>query len=480
MNKSFLALALAAALGTSCAAAAAPEDELRELREQLGQIREQYEKRIEALEKRLDQAEKSSGAAVSRAAATEASTQQAPVQSAGRPAGENAFNPAISLILNGSYANLQRNPNTYPRARDGFRINGFLPSQGEVAPPPRGLGLAESELVASANIDPMFRGTAIVALAPDNTVGVEEAFIEALAMPEGFTLKAGRFLSAVGYLNEIHPHAWDFADAPLASKAFLGSQFADDGVQLRWIAPTETYLDVGVDAGRGRQFPAGPAGGRDKNGLGAANLFAHAGGDIGTGTAWQVGVSHLRTSPEGRGYDDLDSAGVQVSNSFSGRSRLTALSGILKWAPNGNSFDTNLKLQGEYFQRSEEGTLTYDTASTSLGTRTGALTTRQSGWYVQGVYQFMPRWRVGYRHDRLDSGSTAIGLVDSAARRATDFPILSAYNPKRNTLMTDWSPSEFSRLRLQVARDNSRAGQPDNQLFVQYIMSLGAHGAHKF
>ncbi len=46
--------------------------------------------------------------------------------------------------------------------------------------------------------------------------------------------------------------------------------------------------------------------------------------------------------------------------------------------------------------------------------------------------------------------------------------------------MLDWSPSEFSRIRLQFARDRSRQGATDNQVFLQYIMSLGAHGAHKF
>jgi len=46
--------------------------------------------------------------------------------------------------------------------------------------------------------------------------------------------------------------------------------------------------------------------------------------------------------------------------------------------------------------------------------------------------------------------------------------------------MVDWSATEFSRLRLQVAQDKSRAGVTDNQLLVQYIFSLGAHGAHTF
>jgi hypothetical protein len=46
--------------------------------------------------------------------------------------------------------------------------------------------------------------------------------------------------------------------------------------------------------------------------------------------------------------------------------------------------------------------------------------------------------------------------------------------------MVDWSPTEFSRLRLQLASDKSRINATDNQIFLQYIHSLGPHGAHKF
>jgi len=55
-----------------------------------------------------------------------------------------------------------------------------------------------------------------------------------------------------------------------------------------------------------------------------------------------------------------------------------------------------------------------------------------------------------------------------------------AYTPTRSTLMVDYNPSEFSRLRLQLAQDKSREGLTDNQIFLQYVMSLGAHGAHQF
>ena len=45
--------------------------------------------------------------------------------------------------------------------------------------------------------------------------------------------------------------------------------------------------------------------------------------------------------------------------------------------------------------------------------------------------------------------------------------------------MLDYSNSEFSRLRLQYNRDESQP-QIDHQWLLQYTMSLGAHGAHRF
>ena len=129
-------------------------------------------------------------------------------------------------------------------------------------------------------------------------------------------------------------------------------------------------------------------------------------------------------------------------------------------------------MQGEYFRRTESGELSYDVNNASLGSATDRYRALQTGWYLQGVYQFEPRWRVGLRWDRLDSGTARIGLIDNA--------VLAAYKPRRGSLMFDYSPSEFSRLRLQFARDQTRPGVSDNQIFLQYIMSLGAHGAHAF
>jgi hypothetical protein len=441
------AAALAAAMFPAYAQDATRE-EVRKLKQQ-----------VDELDKRVQDAETAAAQA-----ATQVSTRQ---QS------ESAMNPAVSVILNGIYSNLQRDPNTY-------RLNGFVPTMGDVSPGQRGFSLGESELAITSNIDHMFRGTLIASITPEDTIGVEEGYIQTLALSKGFTLKAGRFFSGVGYQNQIHAHAWDFTDAPLANKVFLGNQLNEDGVQVRWVAPLPLYVDFGVEVGRGRQFPAGPAGGQNKNGWGSQNFFAHVGGDLGTSHAWQVGLSHLRTSPRDRTFDDTDSTATTVTNSFSGTSRLWVLDGILKWAPDHNPTYNTFKLQGEYFRRSENGDLTYDTAGASLGTMTDAYSSRQSGWYLQGVYQFLPQWRAGYRYDQLSAGTTSVGLVNSGALSGADFPTLNPYNPKRHTAMIDWNPSEFSRVRLQFARDYSRQNEPDNQVFLQYIVSLGAHGAHRF
>jgi len=181
-----------------------------------------------------------------------------------------------------------------------------------------------------------------------------------------------------------------------------------------------------------------------------------------------VGLSHVRANPRERQFDDQN-----ATNAFSGSSQTWIADFVYKWAPNGNSSVTNLKLQGEYLLRRETGELAYDVGG--VGEASSAARFRQSGSYLQAVYQFMPRWRVGVRGDWLRSGTADLGTLDPAG-----LPILAGYNPTRQSAMLDWSPSEFSRLRLQLARDKSRDGESDNQVWLQYVMSLGAHGAHKF
>jgi hypothetical protein len=460
-----LALALAAPLGAS---ADTPSD-IEALRQEVQALRAAYEARLQALELRLKAAETaaavSSTAVVAAAAASSASpTAPAPAaatSAAGSPGGANAFNPSISLILSGIYGRTSQDPADYV-------ISGFaLPPNAGTGPGLRGFSLAESELALAASIDPWLRGAAHIALHPDNTLSVEEAYVQTTGLGSGFTLKAGRFFSGIGYLNPQHAHSWDFVDNPLAYQALLGTQYGDDGLQLAWLAPTDRYIELGAELGRGRGFPGSDTG---RNGAGMAALAAHTGGDIGQSQTWRAGLSVLSAKANDQAVLAVDAAGRPVTDAFTGDTRVWVADGVWKWSPNGNATRTSIKLQAEYLRSTRSGSLVHDVGNAD---RPGAYRAVQSGWYVQGVYQFARRWRVGLRTERLDSGTPDYGL------NAAAFPA-AGYRPARHSAMVDFSPSEFSRVRLQLARDLARQGRPDNQLFLQYQMSLGAHGAHGY
>ena len=407
------------------------------------------EQRIRDMEQRLDRIE---------AAAPADAPSAAPAAAA------NSFNPAISLILSGLYTHLSQDP-------AGYRITGFpLPAGTEVGPGSRGFSLTESELGVYANIDPYFYGGLNFSIHPDDSVSTEEAFIQTIALSQGFTIKAGRFFSGIGYLNEQHAHTWDFVDAPLAYQAFLGTQRGDDGVQVKWLAPTDTFLEFGAELGRGRSYPATN---RAKNGAGASSVFVHTGGDVGISHSWRAGLSALATAPRDRLFSDSNLAGNTAVNAFSGDTRLWIADFVWKYAPNGNTVYTNFKLQAEYIQRRDNGNLTYDANGALGATRTVAYDANQSGWYLQGTYQFLPYWRIGLRTEQLAHGS-----VDYASNSL--YLAQANFNPSKQSVMLDFNPSEFSRIRVQFAQDKSRQGITDNQAFVQYQMSIGAHGAHQF
>jgi len=419
--------------------------ELLQIKKEIEELKSSYEVRIHALEERLKESEqqlsKSSQIVEANAVVS-------------NPISNHSFNPDVSLILGGTYASFSQDPKKY-------RIQGFLPSGSDIGPGSRGFNLGESELSLSANVDPNFSGKLTFSLASDNTVSVEEAFFQSQGLSNGVNLKGGRFLSSFGYLNSQHAHAWDFIDAPLVYQAMFGGQYKSDGMQLKWLAPTDEFIEMGIELGNGGKFPGND---RNKNGVGSTVLFAHVGDDIGDSISWRAGTSYLKTSSVDYTYvDPLNN----IVNSVNANSNIWALDGVLKWSPNGNGTTTSLKLQTEIFQNRESGFLTRD-IDPSIGFRA-----IQSGGYVQAVYQFKPEWRLGLRHDYLIA-KTPSGIG------ANNFPSLTSYQPRKESVMLDYSPSEFSRFRVQLARDKSRPEVVDNQLMLQYIMSLGTHGAHTY
>ena len=446
-------LALMAALAVGAGNVHADEAEMDALRAELDDLRSDYEARITNLERRLAVAEQNARQANTRVAQLDAPATPATPASRAYGTGNAAFNPAIGVIFQGQAWNYGDDPENYA-------IQGF-PLGGEAGPGAEGLSLGETEIDISANVDDKFTAWLTVPVViedGESAIEIEEAWLETLSLPAGLSARFGRFFSGIGYLNSKHAHAWDFVDQPLPYQAFLGDQYLDDGVQLRWIAPTNRFLEAGAEVLRGGRYPAAGAG---NSGFGGRSIFFNTGGDVGADHSWLAGLSFLDTESIERPSGDEDDPFL-----FTGDSSTAIAQLVWKWAPQGNWRQRNFVFQSEFMWRNEDGTYTLP------GTGPLAYDTDQRGWYAQVVYQPFPRWRFGTRIDALSMGDPGPAFAGTAlADEGSD--------PRRYSLMVDWSNSEFSRLRLQYTRDEAGLSD-DNQFGLQYILSIGAHGAHSF
>ena len=479
MNRlSVAAFAALVSLFFTASALAASDAEMSSLREEIKSMKAEYENRISQMESRLREMEKRKSAK-KRLPAKDGSR-----GFAGRAVSSNDFNPAVGVVFGGSFSKF---------SSDDGGIPGFpLGHEGERGN--EGISIGETEVNLTANVDDKFRGSMTTALADHGgavEIELEEAYVETLpglGLPAGASIKAGRAFWTLGYLNEHHTHADDFADRPLPYRAFLDNAFNDDGAQVSYVLPTGFYVEVGGGVFRGDDFPFGGASGEDIN---TFSGFARVGGDIGRNSSFRIGgyildgKASARSVGDGHGHgedehgheEDEEHEGEDeheeheeemVGNlelfsegAFTGDSRLYIADMRYTWAPTGNPRHQELILQGEYFRRVEKGTYVLEEGD-EVTTRT--LDGSAHGWYAQGVYKFTRSLRAGVRYSRLHSpGDAGTGQ-----------------DPYAIALMTDWTNSEFSRWRLQYNRESFEKNRTDNQFILQYVMSIGAHGAHKY
>jgi len=272
----------------------------------------------------------------------------------------------------------------------------------------------------------------------------------------------------LGYQNSKHPHAWDFVDDTLPYRAMLGTgNWGSEGASLRWLAPLPFMLSFYAEAFRGDEFPGNNNG--SANGANAKAFGAKWGMDINPSNSIAAGIGQMRNSAKERqseAHDDHGDFHAEEQLAFSGDSHVTVLDWVWKWAPNGDVSNRYFKLYGEYFWGHEDGDYSLNQ------TRTIPYDGGMQGWYLAGVYQFLPRWRYGMRYDMAKRGAVPDALEETELFN-------HGHPPWRLASMFDFSPSEMSRIRLQYNYD--KIEETVNHLwYLQYIMSLGAHGDHGF
>lgn len=392
------------------------------------------------------------------------------------PFSQSKFVPDISLIVDFSAVGRNLKNEQY----NALGIPGFTPprsSEGGSGPNSKnGFNFNYAEMSLYSVVDPYFDLFAVFHLHQD-AFEIEEAYITTQNLPLGLKIKAGKFLSGFGRLNEQHAHVWDFANKPLVYYAFFGGEDLNEvGMQLTWLAPTSYYLKFGGEVLSGdNEASFGSEGFQDASGIhkiedsNAPNLFVgYVKASLETDELVALfggSVAHGKT----RMNDGVDQNPAENPGGYGTYANTFVYGGDLTLKYLIASYEY-LSLQTEYLYRTMAGDI-YDNTGGMM-----SLDSRQSGLYSQLVYRMSLRWRAGLRYDLLQKNKITTGGA------AADLPD----NLSRYTAMIEYNPTEFSRLRLQYSHDlsgysgESTSPQVNNEVILQMNITIGAHGAHSF
>jgi hypothetical protein len=391
------------------------------------------EDRMIAMEGQIRQL-KSQQASPAAAPAAEPATQAvtAPQTQSAAAAALASGTPAQSVVLGGAGGSAAKALNP-----DISAIGDFISVAGHnpVQPSPS-LQMHESELGFQAIIDPYSRGDFFLSFGEEG-VTLEEGYITFTALPAGFVAKVGKMRSAFGKVNTLHNHVLPWVDRPLVTNNLVGGEdgIDDAGVSIQRIlpAPKGLFLEATGQLFRGdsgnQQSPVFQA--TNKSDVSAvAHLRSYK--DITESTNLDLGLSYSR------GHND------QGSNFLT---QLYGIDATLRWKPLRRSIYHSFVGRGEFIWSQRQQFPSEQ---------------RAFGFYTSGDYQLGRRWFLGGRFDRSGRPESA-NLIDKGA----------------SAVLTYW-PSEFSQVRGQY-RFMRYAGNIDtNELLLQVMFSLGAHGAHPF
>ena len=349
---------------------------------------------------------------------------------------QNAYLPDIAFVLNMSAVSRDVKNSEY----ENFAIPGFI-GAGDADLPfnkDRGFNLNYAEVALHSIVDPYFEAFAIFHISPDS-IEIEEAFVSTTALPLALKVKAGKFRSAFGRLNEKHHHSWHFDEQPIIYKSLFGpDMISDAGVQLQWVAPTDTYIMLGAEALQGTN--ARSFGDTEQNNLYITYLKSSV--DIGDDLSVLAGMSYAHGSNfDANTSNPTDIYGIDLTL----REQLGSYSSLI-W-------------QSEFLQRYKD---------------VGSQIDKQSGLYSELIYQYNNNYSAGLKYDKILKNDT-----DLSGYSGVDTKNLDKYSA-----MVEYKPFPMSRLRLSYSYDTTKIISGERRDINTVILSLniaaGAHGAHSY
>ena len=381
------------------------------------------------------------------AAAPSASSQPAPAQPAEAAAPTQVAAPAPAQTQEAALAATTQGPNLGGAGGSAAKalnpdisvIGDFIGALGgnsqqnsvSLQPIPA-FQMHESELGLQSIIDPYSRGDFFISFGEEG-VNLEEGYITFTALPGSFVAKVGKMRSVFGKVNMMHNHVLPWVERPIVSNNLVAGEdgINDAGFSVERIlpAPKGIFLEATGQLFRGDSGDVFKSSQRSD-----VSAVAHLRGyrDITESTNIDLGVSYAR------GHNDL------------GTNFLTHLYGVdatVRWKPLRRSIYHSFVGRSEFIWSDRQQLPT---------------TQKAFGYYASADYQLARRWFLGGRYDHSDRSRDA-SLTDKGG----------------SVVLTYW-PSEFSQLRGQYRFTHYANNIDANELFVQLIFSLGAHGAHPF
>ncbi|WP_457743714.1 hypothetical protein [Sulfurimonas sp.] len=350
---------------------------------------------------------------------------------------QNAYLPDIALILNTSLVGRSVDNVAYASAK----IPGFIdaPDTMELPfNPKKGPNLNYAEVAMHSVVDPYFDAFAIFHLHLD-AFEIEEAYVQTTSLPYSLKIKVGKFKSSFGRINSKHQHSWHFDSQPIIYKALFGPDgISDSGIQLQWVAPTDTYIMAGAEAMQGTN--ARSFGNPHANNLYVGYLKSSI--DIGEDLSVLGGVSMAHGENY---YNDVINPTNVYGVDLTMRDQLGSYSALI-W-------------QSEFLQRNKD-----------LGSRTN----KQAGLYSELIYQYNNNYSGGFRYDAITKND-----ADLSAYAGVNTNNLDKY-----TAMLQYKPFPMSRLRLSYSYDRTKVISGErkdiNTVMLSLNIAAGAHGAHNY
>jgi len=296
-------------------------------------------------------------------------------------------------------------------------------------------GINEAELSLQSVVDPYARADFFFTVGRDSETGkfsadIEEGYLTTLSLPFHLQLKVGKFKSAMGRINPVHPHALPFVSLPDAYENYFGEGINDEGVSLSWLLPNSLFYQELVV-----QLTDGPIDNPS---------FSRSLGNT------YLELAHLKNffDLSANATLELGFSGVTGANLYDFRTNIAAMDLTYKWKPvQFNTYKSFTWQTEAYFSNAD--------------------TSKYQAVNSFGMYSF-----INFQFSKR--------LFFTGMYSYSNKPFSESIKENSYTATIGWYATEFQKLEIEGKTTSSNMNKERNQILLRWIFVIGTHGAHQY